>query len=97
MSVSIDEVTIEGQYIETFAGPRMGRELFLQGKALGEIGKQIHNGLNEKKVGDVVQITDRLKGKYSGVYEIKEWNLPTKVSTKGNPTIYEFNLAFQRK
>lgn len=99
MSVSIGGVTIEGQYIETFVGPKMGRELFLQGKALDDIGKQILTGLNEKKVGDTVQIADHLKGKYSGLYEIKQWNLSTKKSTKGstkgNPTIYEFNLVFQ--
>ena len=99
MSVSIDRITIKRQYIEIFQGVMGPVNLFLQGKALDEIGKQILTGLNEKKVGDTVQITDHLKGKYSGLYEIKQWNLSTKKSTKGstkgNPTIYEFNLVFQ--
>ena len=93
MSVSIDRITIKRQYIEIFQGVMGPVNLFLQGKALGKVGKQIHNGLKTKKVGDVVQITDRFKYKYSGVYEIKQWNLPV----KGNPTIYEFDLAFQHR
>ena len=97
MSVSIDGVTIQGQYIDIFKGVMGPVNLFLQVKALGKVGKQIHNGLKTKKIGDLVQITDRFRHKYSGVYEIKQWNLSTKVSGKGNPTIYEFNLVFQQK
>ena len=93
MSVSIDGFTILGRYIEIFESVIGPVNLFLQGKALGKVGKQIHNGLKKKKIGDIVQITDNLKYQHSGVYEIKQWNL----SAKGNPTIYEFDLGFRHR
>ena len=91
LSVFIDNTEIEKHYIEIFEG-FLGGELLLSGKALEEEGKKIYDKLSDYKIGDVVQIKDFFKGKYSGVYEIKHIELSTEV-----PAIYVFKIGLKRR
>jgi hypothetical protein len=91
MSVSIDDVEIEGHYIEIFQGSYSG--LILSGKALEEKGKEICDALKQFKKGDSVQITDNYKWKNSGVWEIVE--IDCSVDSSKAPATYGFKLTFK--
>lgn len=82
-------VTIPDHVITLFKLVMGPVNLFLQGQALGNVGKQIIDGLSKYKPGDEVQVIDQIEGKYSGVYKIVEWDL----SSKGNR--HEFDLSFK--
>lgn len=85
------KVTIPDEIIETFESVIGPVNLFLQGKALGNLGQQINKQLSKYSVGDIVQIIDDYKYEHQGIYEIVGWNL----SSKGN--IHEFDLRFKQK
>lgn len=95
MPVIIDNahgrVTIPNYTINVFELVIGPVNLFLQGQALGNVGRQINNGLGKYTKGDVVQVIDQFKLKYSGVYEIAIWNL----SSTGN--LQKFDLQFKSK
>jgi len=91
VSVVIDNIEIEKHYIEIFEG-FLGGELLLSGKALEEEGKKIYDRLRDYRKGDVVQIKDFFKGKYSGVYEIQHIELSMEA-----PAIYAFKIGLKRK
>lgn len=93
MSVSINSLTIDGDYIEIFEG-YLGGGLILTGKALKDEGKKICAGLNTHKKGDIVQIRDDYKFKWSGVYEIEQ--VGCSVDTTKTP-IYSFKIHFKKK
>lgn len=93
MSVSINNLAIDGDYIEIFEG-YIGGGLILTGKALEDEGKKICDGLNTYKKGDIVQIRDTYKFKWSGVYEITE--IDCSVDTTKTP-IYSFKIGFKKK
>ena len=85
------KVTIPDHVIDLLE-PVMGPvNLFLRGKALGDVGKQIFEGLSNYQRGDIVQIIDNFRFKNSGVYDIVKWELSSK------DTLYEFDLSFKHK
>jgi len=92
MSVFINNVEIERDFIEVLEGYIRG--LILSGKALEE-GMRIHKQLQEYKIGDIVQIKDRIQGKHSSVYEITKIDLSK--DEEKVPVIFRFYLEFRKK
>lgn len=93
MSVFIDNVEIKTYHIEIFEG--FIGSLILRCKALEEEGKRMHDNLKDFRKGDVVQIKDFFRGKYSGVWEIEDIKLS--VENKQAPAIYSFYIKFRSK
>ena len=94
MSVVIDNIEIDREHIEIFEG-FLGGGLLLTGKALEDEGKRICDNLKNYKKGDIVQVVDNYKGKYSGIYEIKE--ISCSVDASKAPAVYNFRVGLQRK
>jgi|GEM_PF-5181248 hypothetical protein len=93
MAVSIDNLEIDAHYIEIIMGYIGG--LLLEGKALEDEGKQIYDKLKDYKKGDIVQLKDFLKGKYSGVWVIDYITLS--IENQKAPAIYSFRIGFRKK
>jgi len=98
MSVSIDNVQISKNYVLLFerfmSGPRgqSGPWIELRGKGIDDEMKETFYKLREYEVGNIIQLVDNIKSKYSDTYKITEWKLTTKGKT---PIIYEFDCTFQ--